>query len=234
MRIPLDDKQTRLVRAWMSYGAQDDYGRFISLWVAFNALCYARYEKEAYQPRADLDRKKSSALADITAEGLEVTGTLSRQSDRVRLEVRQPSLLIRIGERYTEDIIFDRFARDFQPEYEAWLTETEFGSAVDSFREAISRHGHHYIVNMTKAEQHLPDEVPYAKMKAARVIVPWEDRNKLAQLKDVLYQVRNNVFHGEKVPGDLNDNRIVKAAAPVLRVICERAGPAPYEGSGLV
>ncbi len=48
---------------------------------------------------------------------------------------------------------------------------------------------------------------------------------KLAQLKSMLYQVRNSVFHGGKVPSDLNDDRIVKAATPVLALICERLVP---------
>lgn len=33
----------------------------------------------------------------------------------------------------------------------------------------------------------------------------------------MLHQIRCNVFHGEKIPGELNDDRIVNAATPVLR-----------------
>ena len=33
--------------------------------------------------------------------------------------------------------------------------------------------------------------------------------------------IRCNIFHGEKAPGVLNDDRIVKAATPVLRQLLE-------------
>lgn len=54
------------------------------------------------------------------------------------------------------------------------------------------------------------------------VIVPFEDPAKLDDLIKVLYQVRCNVFHGEKVPYDPNDDKIVKAAHPVLFFIVEK------------
>jgi hypothetical protein len=59
--------------------------------------------------------------------------------------------------------------------------------------------------------------------------VPFENYADLTQLKNVLYQVRCNVFHGEKVPGDVNDDRIVRAAYPVLLRIMQQLAP---EGFG--
>jgi hypothetical protein len=47
----------------------------------------------------------------------------------------------------------------------------------------------------------------------------------LRQLKSVLYQIRCNVFHGEKAPGDVNDDRIVRAAHPVLDFIVRQLNP---------
>jgi hypothetical protein len=49
------------------------------------------------------------------------------------------------------------------------------------------------------------------------VIVPFEAVGDLKQLKNALYQVRCNIFHGEKVPGNVNDDRITRTALPVLR-----------------
>lgn len=49
------------------------------------------------------------------------------------------------------------------------------------------------------------------------------DRTNLSHLVTVLYQVRNNMFHAEKVPGDPNDDRIVRAARPVLDGVVKRA-----------
>lgn len=37
----------------------------------------------------------------------------------------------------------------------------------------------------------------------------------------MLYQIRCNIFHGEKTPGDFNDDRIVKNALPLLRHIVD-------------
>jgi|ERR1700686_7537 len=226
--IDLDDKQFRLVRAWMKYGAQDEYGRFISLWVAFNALCYAKYAAEAHQLRADLDLKKSSGLSAVQDKEVPASGTLSKDAERIKLHLDTPGpVTIKIVERYTEDVIFDRFATDYQTEYKAWLAGGIFRQHVDALFAAIAKDQKHYIVNMAKANKHQlkPDSTQYKEMRAAGVIVAWEDTMKLSQLKSVLYQIRNNVFHGEKVPGEANDDRIVKVASPVLQFICERLTP---------
>ena len=227
MKIPLDSKQYRLVRAWMAYSAHDEYGRFISYWVAFNALCAAKYEKDAYLPRADLDQKKSTGLASVGESAAPVSGTVKRDGTSIRLALDSPGpVSIRIAERYSEDIIFDSFAKEYQSLYEEWLRDPAFGAAVDALRAAIGKgRPRPYVVNMTRATEHRPDEMSYEDMKRGSVIVPWEAKAKLAQLKAVLYQVRNNIFHGEKVPGELNDDRIVKAATPVLAFICERLVP---------
>jgi len=45
------------------------------------------------------------------------------------------------------------------------------------------------------------------------------ENNNLSTIKNVLYQIRCNIFHGEKIPGDINDDRIVKSANPILEQI---------------
>ncbi len=37
-----------------------------------------------------------------------------------------------------------------------------------------------------------------------------------------MYQIRCNIFHGEKTPGDLNDDRIVKSSLPLLRYLVNK------------
>jgi hypothetical protein len=49
------------------------------------------------------------------------------------------------------------------------------------------------------------------KEMAKQRIIILSEKNHLAIIKDVLYQIRCNIFHGEKTPGDLNDDRIVKS-----------------------
>ena len=51
-----------------------------------------------------------------------------------------------------------------------------------------------------------------------KILVLCEDNN-LDTIKNVLYQIRCNIFHGEKIPGDVNDDTIVKSANPVLKYI---------------
>ena len=50
------------------------------------------------------------------------------------------------------------------------------------------------------------------------ILVLFED-NRLRTIKNILYQIRCNIFHGEKTPGGFNDDRIVKVARPVLQEI---------------
>ena len=57
-------------------------------------------------------------------------------------------------------------------------------------------------------------------MARSNVIVLCE-KNDLTTLKNVLYQIRCNIFHGEKTPGDINDDRIVKSAFPILKYLVE-------------
>ena len=56
------------------------------------------------------------------------------------------------------------------------------------------------------------------KLLNQKILVLCEDNN-LDTIKNVLYQIRCNIFHGEKIPGDVNDDTIVKSANPVLKYI---------------
>ncbi|MBI5393872.1 MAG: hypothetical protein HZA91_01095 [Verrucomicrobia bacterium] len=222
----LDDKQKRLISAWINYGKaenRDYYARFISLWVAFNAVCYARYATLANRYRADLRQDKG--LTSITYQPQQLTGTVVNEDDRIRLQIEEPGrIVVTISRRYTEDIIFSRFAEEFQPDYVRWLFDGAFEAAVLEFREALSKHGHYYVINMARVDEHT-ERGDYNTMKRRHVIYAFENPKELSKLKDVLYQVRCNVFHGEKIPGDLNDDRIVRAACPVLLRILQEVAP---------
>ena len=55
----LDHKQQRLIESWTRLADQagtDEYTRFLALWIAFNAYCYAHYAPQAHKERADLRR----------------------------------------------------------------------------------------------------------------------------------------------------------------------------------
>lgn len=125
---------------------------------------------------------------------------------------------LRIGEKYTEEKIFSEFAKTTQTKYCLTLDNNPvFREAVDSLREAIRKHNGHYVLNLSKkslAEVDLWD--PLRVKQGTNLLSSFHDKRKLSLLINVLYQVRCNVFHGQKVPGDPNDDRIVKTALPVL------------------
>lgn len=218
---PLAEKQKHLINAWLQLESGDEYGRYMSTWIAFNALCYALFADEASRRRPDLidDRGLNEITGEVRAEGrIEV-----RVDGRVSIRLEIPGRIrIDIRERYTEDRIFSAFASKFQPDYERWLLLPEFSTELANFLEAIRRPRGEYVINMLRVDEHSSDRDP-AEMAAKNIVVAISDRANLRELIAVLYQVRNNMFHGEKVPGDINDDRVVRAARPVLEGLVKRA-----------
>ena len=218
MEPELDHKQERLIAAWLQKADDvegDEYGRFMAAWIAFNALCYARFAKRASKNRPDL--RKSGGLQELE-NPVPIAGTLEpREGQGVRLKIEKPGeIWIDIRERYTEDLVFREFAKSYAPAFkDTWANETSVHRALDSFLDSIRRPKGHYVVNMLKAGQHNETASP-KELEAQGVVVAVSAPEDLGQLVAALYQVRCNVFHGEKVPGDVNDDRIVKAARPLL------------------
>ena len=226
-----DKRQVRIIRAWLSRSsdaASDAYDGFIGLWIAFNAYCYGRYARTAHRNRADL--RNEAGLRSLSAAPTAAVGQIVREPSRVRLELTQPGrVVIVIRERYTEDIIFSQFAKDFHDTYLEWLKDSRFCAHVAAFHASLARNGIHYVVNMAVADRYDPAKL--GALANQGVIVPFEDPKKLEDLVDVLYQVRCNIFHGEKVPYDSNDDKITSAAHPVLLFIVEKlAETLPKEG----
>jgi hypothetical protein len=217
----LEGNQRRRINMWLDLASGDEYRRYMFAWVAFNALCYALFGNAASRRRPDLvdDRGLEGLAGEVRAEGrieVHIDGRVSirlDRPDRIRIDIR---------ERYTEDLIFSAFASKFQPEYIRWLEVPQFSAELDKLLEAVRRPGGDYVINMLRIDQHSPDR-KLADMAGRNIVVAITDRADLSQLVAVLYQVRNNMFHGEKVPGDMHDNRIVSAARPVLEGLVKRA-----------
>ena len=197
----------------------DPYASFIALWISFNAFCYARYAKIANKRRADL--RNGTGLNVLTAEPARAEGTAILKDQRFRLEIETPGkILILISERYTEEIIFSQFASHYQSCYDELLKQPNFEESVKAFRKSLAKNDRWYVINMARSDDYNP-KGDYRDMVQRHIIFPFENYKKLTKLKNALYQVRCNVFHGEKVPGELNDDRIVKTAYPVLFAIME-------------
>jgi hypothetical protein len=215
----LDHKQRHLIDAWMNLATQNDvspYTQFMGLWIAFNAYCYAYYATEANRGRADI--RNSRGLAQAAPEPVAITGSIRETHNRVTIDIESPGpIKITVAPKYTEDLIFAVFARQHVETYARLLTDEKFRTSIAVLQQALQkRDGEHYVINMARIAQHSPDG-DLQGMASQNIIVRFNDARELRDLKDVLYQIRCNVFHGEKIPGDLNDDRIVNAATPVLR-----------------
>lgn len=220
----IDHKQERLIKGWMKQSEETDdpYFRFMSLWVAFNALCYALFHDKANKQRADLKQPFRRS-----AEDGSIPAKVHFQGDNIEIKERDLEMKLKIGEKYTEDYTFSMFAKEFQDRYLAELTNSEFSCDVDRLREAIKKKNGFYVMNLSKKNYAEIDSWTEKEIKAnSNLLKSFHDKRKLQQLKDVLYQIRCNVFHGEKVPGDLNDDRIVRAASPILKKFLEFRLPA--------
>lgn len=222
--MPLDDKQHRLINAWLGRASAidgDEYSGFMSAWIAFNAFCCAKFASSAMKPRADL--RKNIDLTKIN-DPVDVGGKMERRSDgKVQIRINTPCVIkIDIKERYTEDLVFNQFASNYENNYGEWLKNKEFKIVFDKFLAAIQRDQGVYVINILRAAEHLPD-ISLDDMINKNVIVAIKDESDLRQIINVLYQVRCNVFHGEKVPGEVNDDRVVQVARPLIVELLNRA-----------
>ncbi len=219
-----DHKQQRLIERWIEIADSENldlYSQFIALWIAFNAACYGRYFKAANRRSAKL--KKGHGLDKVLSEPTRVSGTIVDERDRFKLELFEPGqIVITITNRYSEDTIFNEFAREFDGEYKLALSDERFRLALNELRESLRKNDRFYVINMARAAEHDSNQ-NFNDMKAKNIVVPFDDFTKLSQVKRVLYQIRCNIFHGAKVPGEVNDDRITRCAIPILRRLAEIA-----------
>ena len=222
-----DAKQQKLIDTWINHSCQstDVYVRFISLWIAFNAQCYARFSRFAQCNRADL--KKDVDLNGISEDGTSTSAQLTRTGSTLKITLATPvPIAITISEKYSEDRIFTEFAKQYKCEYKKILDEKDFASALQEFVASLCKgNSRHFVLNMLKADEY--DEAIHDSFRGGNIYVALDKPSCLRQLKDVLYQVRCNIFHGEKVPGEVNDDKIAKAAIPVLERLVEMLKHSP-------
>jgi hypothetical protein len=220
----LDDKQRHLIDAWLERAFSengDEYGQFMAAWLAFNALCYAYFGKRAMKQRPDLSKKKG--LSEIAGRVSTNCTIESKPDGRVTLEVFDPGpIRIDIRDRYTEDLVFSEFSRRYREDFVQWLRDPYFLKTRDTFLEAIERPGSHYVINMLKIGEH-DTSLSLGDLKSRSIVKAIDKPDDLGQFVDALYQVRCNVFHGEKVPGEPNDDRIVRVARPLVGELVRRA-----------
>lgn len=227
-----DDKQKKLIKSWhkISLNSDDFYMKFMSEWIAFNAICYNLYYEQATIERANIDRKKSKSAINALnilqnkSTIIPVVETIFNiDSEKWSVDLKLPQrLFIKVTTNYTEDIIFKEFVDEHQNWYNENQTSTNqlFEYLKKSLQKKNKNNTRFFVINMAKSKLY---KEPYDIDKMAeRNIVVLCEKNELRIIKNILYQIRCNIFHGEKTPGDPNDDRIVKNALPLLRYIVER------------
>jgi hypothetical protein len=222
--IYFDDKQIRLIHAWhnLSMQSEDAYMAFMADWITFNAICYNLYYDKAIIERANIDRDKSRRLLNSINEKLKPSAEVSTQkakfggtSEKWSIDILLPErLFISVSNNYTEDIIFNEFVKENQNWYN--VNQTVF---FENLKKALAKGRRNFVINMAK--ENVFDAKSDIETMADKNIVVLCEENNLKTIKNVLYQIRCNIFHGEKTPGDFNDDRIVRSALPLLRYIIE-------------
>lgn len=218
----MDYRQKEIFHTWFMQGvknASKPYFGFISLWIAFNAYCVAKYSTKAKRLLAQLNNDRG--FKQLSGTTVEITeGLISENNGVYSIDIKQPGRIrLVVKERFIESAVFDAFTKDFASQYSKIIQhDADFAEAVNALRETLRKDEYFYVIDMSRHRDY-NSSLSYKELIERNIIVPFEDINNLVQLKNVLYQVRCNLFHGEKLPGILNDDRIVQAAYPILLAI---------------
>jgi hypothetical protein len=230
----IDDKQREIILSWHNLAKEtpNSYMRFISEWIAFNAICYALYYKKALKIPAEIVRDKKYEKIIVDSEsGVPLPAEeafLLREENNSRISIKffkehNQILELKIGDKkYLEKMIFDQFASN----YHAWYESNDcLNEHFDELKNSLKKEdGFYYVIKMANIDDYKEflksEDYTEQDLEKSKTVVFCKE-NKLGIVKDVLYQIRCNIFHGEKIPGEPNDDRIVQAAFPLLNAIVE-------------
>lgn len=225
-----DDKQRKLIKSWhnLSEKSEDYYMAFMSEWIAFNAICYNLYYEKSVMERASIDRNKSklSRIEKKLGQSINISAqeaVIESKNNSWNLDIHFPDrLFLSISKIFTEDRIYELFVAEYSKWYSESISEYEkyFLDLKESLKKTEGNHERYYVINMARCK-----DFSFSKdldEQAKSNIIKLCESNNLRTIKNVLYQIRCNIFHGEKTPGDINDDRIVKSALPMLRFIVKK------------
>ena len=212
-------KQFDIIKSWHNLSSREDYPyvKFFSNWISFNTACYALFYKDAIRERVDFDDTKK--LPDVKSRleierSIEIEeGYISSTERNIKLKLKFPEKInLTIKERFTENYIYDKFSDKFESEFVFEDNDEELLSLKKALTKA---NGRIYVIDMSRYSSQYNQNNDIDKMSSNGVITLLED-NSLKTIVKVLYQIRCNIFHGGKEPGDSDDDLIVKAANPIL------------------
>lgn len=224
MKTYFDSKNINLINAWInqSEATSNDYLKFMSNWIAFNAICYNLFSKDAILERVNFNKgrnkltKIKSSIQKFDILNAEET-LLELKNEKIEINIRTPERLnFSISKRYTEDLIFQKFVKFYFKELK--ISQNYF----DALKLSLLKGDRSYVIVMSRIDLYekllLKEPIDFEKFINRNLIVEC-DTNNLKSIYNVLYQIRCNIFHGEKVPGEINDDRIVSYANPILKEI---------------
>lgn len=219
MQTYFDDKQKTLINAWISQAEEssNEYLKFMSNWIAFNAICYNLFFEKAVVDRAELDRKKSKlpSIREFITQSHEIqaeSASIRLKKERIEIDIKVPDRLnLSIKEKYTEDLIYEQFVKSYKNKI---LVDNVI---FQNLKNSLKKENRFYVINMARIKAfNKTDDIDEQSKRNILVLC---EINDLKTIKNVLYQIRCNIFHGEKIPGDVNDDRIVKSANPIVTQI---------------
>lgn len=81
------------------------------------------------------------------------SGTIRFANAKYRIRLEQPRRIeLHISERYTEDIVFVEFAREYRDAFKEHAKVDPLRAELDGLLAAVRKFDrHHYVVNMAKA-----------------------------------------------------------------------------------
>ena len=220
-----DQKQKELIQSWrrIAEEANNDYIQFMANWIAFNAICYQLYHQKAVNEVAYIDRRKSKL--DIVEKKLSQHNQIIAQSAKLesaeekwKLDIQFPErFFLTIKKSFTENRIYQLFIDNYQ---DIFLDLPDLKKHFNTLKNSLKKGDYSFVINMARlAEYKYPNSPEILDQMSARGIIVTCEKNRLKTVVDCLYQIRCNIFHGEKIPGEINDDRIVKSANPVLTFI---------------
>jgi len=216
-----EPKQDAIIKSWhnISINGETPYVKFFANWISFNAICYALFHDKAVKSIVNIDKIKKLPSIKSRLE-LERSinlkkGEVSQSNDNIKVKLEFPEELnLTIKERFIEHYIYQEFKKVYEDKIYFEDDDEYFIELKNSLKK---KNGRSYVIDMSRIDQY-DHENDFDKMSGNRIIKFCED-SKLSTIIDVLYQIRCNIFHGGKEPGDHHDDWIVKAASPVLNKI---------------
>ena len=152
MKKYFDDKQKTLINAWISQATEssNEYLKFMSNWIALNAICYHLFFEQAVMDRAEIDRKKSKLpkIKESVKQNTKIQAqntSITLKKEKIEIDIKAPERLnFSIKEIYTEDLIYEQFVKS----YSKIITVNE--EFFQMLKESLKKNDRYYVINMAR------------------------------------------------------------------------------------